>query len=87
MATTEDRLVFIPLEEATTPPGGLIEHLKDRWWIVHPEKGVAFHDKKAMSPLCNGNEGITRLLAESYPWAVVQFIPSVFRRIRALDYV
>lgn len=83
---TEDRFVFVPIDEAIVPPGGLIEHLKDRWWVVHPEKGVAYFDKRHKSPQCNSNETITRRLAQAYPWAEVRFLPSVFRRINPHDY-
>lgn len=84
----EDSFVFVPLETATVPPGGLIEHLKDRWWMVHPEKGVAFFVTRGFhAAQCNRNEAITRRLAENYPWAEVRFIPSVFRKIKPQDYI
>ncbi len=80
------RLTFVPIEVATVPPAGLIEHLKDRWWSVHPTKGLIFFDK-CMAPQCNGTEAIARRLQESlYPWAECRFIPSAFRRIDPRDY-
>lgn len=79
-------LVFVPLDKATVAPGGLINHIKDHWWIVHPEKGLVFWDQKARSPQCNTNESLTRRFAKSYPWAEVRFIPSVFHRIKISDY-
>lgn len=87
VSADDPRLTFVPLEVATVPPKGLIEHLKDQWWTVHPEKGLVFYDKKVMAPQCNSNESITRRFKEMYPWAEVRFIPSVFRRINPHDYV
>jgi hypothetical protein len=82
-----ERYVFIPVEKAIVPPPGLIEHIKDHWWLVHPEKGVAFYDKRAMAPQCNSNRFIVERVLASSPWAEVRFIPSVFRRIDPQDYV
>ena len=39
---TDPRLKFVPEAEASVPPGGLIEHFKDRYWVVHPEKGLVY---------------------------------------------
>jgi len=80
----DPRLTFVPLEDATVPPPGIIEHLKDRWWAKHPERGLVYFDRQF--PQCNANEGTARRLAEMYPWAEVVFIPSVFRRINPRDY-
>ena len=87
MDNINPKYIFVPVEKATVPPPGLIEHLKDRWWLVHPERGLAFFDERAMSPQCNSNETIARHLARNHPWAEVQFFPSVFRRINPKDYV
>jgi hypothetical protein len=89
-ALTEDdpRIEFVPLEVATIPPAGLIEHLKDKWWVVHPTKGVVYFKLSGyLSPQCNGNEEIARRFVYMYPWAEVKFIPSVFRTINPHDYV
>ena len=86
VAADDARLVFVPLEKATTPPPGMIEHIANAWWVVHPEKGVVFWGKKFMSPQCNTNRSITVHLAAMYPWAEVHLISSVFRRINPQDY-
>jgi hypothetical protein len=86
---TEDdpRLRFVPIETATTPPANLIDHIKDAWWVVHPQKGLVFWDKHR-APQCNRSEDITRRIAGAmYPWAEIRFIPSVFLRINPHDYV
>lgn len=85
-------LSFVPIDEATVPPGGIINHYKDRWWAVCPERGVVFHRankrSKSGSPQCNGNEVIARkVIGGLYPWAEIRFIPSVFVRININDYV
>ena len=81
------RLVFVSVHEAINPPGGLINHIKDSWWVLHPAKGLVFWDKRSMSPQCNSNEAVTHGLAKMYPWAEVKFLPSVFHRIKISDYV
>jgi ligand-binding SRPBCC domain-containing protein len=50
--------------------------LTDRWWVVHPEKGLPIF--KGTSPQCNSNERITRMIAKSYPWAEVRFLPVAY---------
>lgn len=91
-AEDSNRLEFIPLEAATLAPSGLIEHIKDHWWCVHPKKGVIFfkpHPKWPGTPQCNANEEIALGICKRlyHPWAEVRFIPSVFRRIRPEDYL
>lgn len=84
MNANDKNLRFIPIAKATTPPSGLIEHFKNCFWCVHPDKGVVFWKQ---SPQCNTNELITaRLAASMYPWAEVRLIPSVFRKINPHDY-
>lgn len=89
---TDPRLHFVPIEDAIFPPPGLIEHLKDRWWIIHPSRGLVFwkpHPREDFhAPQCNSNKAVTEHLGEKmYPWAEVRFLPSVFRKIRPQDYV
>ena len=80
---------FVPIEEAVVPPGGFIKHLKDKWWAVHPENGVAYFvgaNGKYFSPQCNSSEATMRWLKENSSWAEIRFIPSVFHRIDPRDY-
>lgn len=56
--------IYIPIEEATSPKNG--ECLVDRWWSVHPEKGVAFYVRlfgpmktDEPSPQCNPNKRVS----------------------------
>jgi hypothetical protein len=86
MSQTISELVFtfVPFEKAIDPPPDLIKHWKNHWWIVHPEKGLAFY--RGSFPQANTNEVITRRLATNYPWAEVRFFPSVFMKIDPQDY-
>jgi hypothetical protein len=81
--------VFVPIEKATTPPAGLIEHLKDRWWLYIEGKGVAYYrDKRGNRfPQCSGDKRITESLrTRLFPEAEVRFFPSIFHQINPHDY-
>lgn len=83
----DPKLVFVRLEEAVVPPPGIIEHLRDRHWIAHPERGLAFFKSGGLlSPLCNADPAIVQRFKPTYPWAEVVFVPSAFRRVRIQDY-
>lgn len=92
--TKEDdpRLVFVPIETAIKPPGGIIMHLVKRWWSMHPQKGIIFWrpDKKVRYPgfpQCNSQETLARDICNRlYPWAEVRFLESVFYHIDPHDY-
>lgn len=85
---TDPRLKFVPEAEAGIPPAGFIEHFKDCYWVVHPEKGLVFWVTSGhLSPQCNRDESCVKALAERlYPWAEVKLIPSIFRSINPRDY-
>ena len=93
ISEADPRWSYVAIEVATTPPPGLIEHLKDRWWAHVPGKGLVFWNRKAgapatdASPQCNHDEATARALnARLHPWAEVIFVPSVFRKINPRDY-
>lgn len=78
-------IFHIPFETAITPVSG--QCLANRWWAVHPEKGLAFYMRKALylsfdeepSPQCNPTEWIARrLTSQMYPDHETQHIPVVF---------
>lgn len=83
MDENDKNLNFIAMEKAVVPPAGLIEHIKDHWWLIHPTKGLVFWKH---SPQANINEELTRRWQKSNPWADVKFLPSVFRHIDSSDY-
>ncbi len=79
----DPRLQFIPLDQVEKTSGNF-EVYVNAWWMVHPEKGIAFFgrtEKTRLSecaPQCNRDENLTRWLAEQlYPWAEVKQIPLV----------
>jgi hypothetical protein len=83
----DPRLVFVPIEHASTPPGGIIQHLKDRYWCVHPTRGLVFWTSQLMWPQCDSDERCSKAIRdEVYPWADVVFVPSVFRLVNPRDF-
>lgn len=71
-----DCMVYVPYEEAVTPKQGRVCHV-NRWWIVHPEKGLTFY-KSRKSPQCNDYEFAVRDWAKRFPGHVVQQIPVAY---------
>jgi len=80
---------FISKEMATTPAEGYC--IVNRWWTVHPEKGLAFYcsrrrsyelepgEEEEPSPQCNGDEFTARHLQQHlYPDCSTELIPVVF---------
>jgi len=87
----DERLKFVPLDVLETPPVGLIEHIKDSYWVTHPDKGAVFWRSTMRgdnySCQCNRVESMVKSLRDRmYPWAGVVFVPSAFRRIDPQDY-
>lgn len=80
---------FLPFDEAITPPDGFVQHFKDHWWCVHPEKGLVFYTKglKIPQPQCNKSEDVCRFVgAKLYgDWVEYRFLPSVFIKISLSD--
>lgn len=77
-------IFHVPVDVAATPANG--EALCDRWWAVHPDKGVAFYfmpfgyfASEEPSPQCNSSEAMTRHLKKRlYPDHDVRHLPVVF---------
>lgn len=90
IAIDDPRLVFIAKDKLIDPPDGLLQHIKDHWWIVHPEKGVTFWRPTKRDPLypqCNSNQSLSEdIRKRMYPWANVEFIKSVFRPTSAREF-
>jgi hypothetical protein len=88
----KSRYNFLPEDKATTPPtSGYFQALSNRWWVSHPEKGLAFFwmrgDKGLGSPQCNINESISiKIGVNSIEGAQVKFIPVVYVPIDLRDY-
>jgi hypothetical protein len=75
-----DRLEYVSLKEAATPRDG--EVITNRWWVVHPEDGIAFYrmpQARFRAPQCNHDERIARDLCDKlYPGHDVALVPVVF---------
>jgi hypothetical protein len=95
---TEDDYVFLPVDQATTPPDGIIMHYRDYWWAVHPEKGLAFFNPRNRrgqrthgrygAPQANPHETISRRVSGYHPFPhEVRKIPSVFVPVNIGDYI
>lgn len=68
---------------AATPREG--ECITNRWWAVHPEKGLAFYflrgrgGSESPSPQCNQDERVVRHNSERInPGHIIEFVPLVF---------
>lgn len=94
IAPDDARLVYMP-ESDLLAANGMVQVLRDRWFSVHPERGLVFwQDEKrrlgqitGASPQCNSHEAIARsLAATTYPWAETRFYPLVLLPINLRDY-
>lgn len=82
IARDDRRLTFVPVDEASVPPDGMVRHIKERWWCVCPDRGLIFfrlHRGSSQHPQCNADESLARRVMERlYPWAECRFVASVF---------
>lgn len=76
-------IYFLPVEEATRPTDGEVLH--NRWWICHPEYGLAMWATRARpgsySPQCNKDIHVVSSALERIWMGVgahVAFVPLVF---------
>ena len=81
---TESQFNFVPVEQMLEAPNGIVNHYKNYWWAVHPEKGIVFYGN---APQCNiSKEIVESISGKLYPWAEIKFFPSLFRKINISDY-
>lgn len=90
MADITDKLNYLPIDKATTTPTdwGPWELLAQRYWVVHPEHGLAFYDPsgrgRRISPQCNTNEKlVARLEPEGHE---IRYFHRVWLRHDCNDY-
>lgn len=69
------RFHFIALDEATASKSHILHQYLNKYWVVHPEKGLAFFNKGYGSPQCNSNEAISKKLCPE--WGEIKFIERV----------
>jgi hypothetical protein len=80
----DKRYHFMPIEQATEPKGHMLYQWINAWWVVHPEKGLAFWDKGYSSPQCNRDESISKMLKPV--WGEIKFMERVFAPLNLSDY-
>ena len=88
MTTKPGDWIKVPLDELTTPKGGLCQVYKDRWWSLEKAGNAVFY-KSMHSPQCNQNKALVdRLMTveRGYEVGEVVFIPWAFVRVNASDY-
>lgn len=90
----DDRLVYMK-ESDVLSAGGLVDAMRNRWFSVHPERGLIFWQSTnkrrgslfGSSPQCNSREDVARTVtAKMYPWAEIRFYPLVLVPINLDDY-
>ena len=77
-----ENLVFVPLEEAIQIPEGLCTIYKNRYWLIHPDKGLIFYYfHRSLYPQCNTDFSIAdRIRNVLYPWATIEKVDTVFAK-------
>lgn len=62
------RLTYRAVDKFTKPPpkSGIFELIAESYWVVHPERGIAFYDPTGRgirsSPQCNQHKSIVERL-------------------------
>jgi hypothetical protein len=85
----EDRYVYMPVSDIMVS-GGLCQHIKDSWWVVHPERGLVFFPYSRRNPRiqesmaqCSTNEIIARRYCP--PFAEIRFFASVLQPVHVTE--
>lgn len=71
-----DGMIYVSMEEATTPKQGRTCHV-NRWWVIHPEKGLTFY-KNRRSPQCNDWGPGVVAWGKRFPGHVVDQVPVAY---------
>lgn len=80
-----DRYHFLPMEKALEGSRAhIVYNYLDSYWVMHPEKGLAFWDKGYSSPQCNRNEALAKHLCPD--WGVIVFMKVVQVPCNISDY-
>lgn len=78
------QVLYVPISLATTPANGRC--LVDRYWTVHPERGLAFwfepkgyYRSEEPAPQCNSSEVVClTMTVRLYPGHECRFVPVVY---------
>jgi hypothetical protein len=79
MSKALDRLEYLDFEKAGQPRDGQV--VTDRWWVVHPERGLAFYRvaRDYRAPQCNHDRRLVNsLIADLYPGHEARHVAVVF---------
>lgn len=79
-----DKYHFLPANDILKTKACIVYNYMNRYWVIHPEKGLAFYDKGFGSPQCNDNEEIAKRLCPE--WGAVVFIERVLVPCDINDY-
>lgn len=88
------RLVYMP-ETDIEKASGICNVMRDRWFMVHPERGLLFYQSnrrrkgqlRGASAQCNTDKAVVeRLRQELWPWAELRFYERVIVPIDLGDY-
>lgn len=79
-----DKFHFVALSEITSSKSHMLYQYLNSYWVVHPEKGIAFFDKGYGHPQCNSNESIAKRLCPE--WGEIKFIEKVLVPLNISDY-
>ena len=79
------KMLYIDIESASVPKTG--EVLIDKYWCVHPDKGIAFYERSKvggftldrLSPQCNSDKKVSDMIVQGMKDHVVQKIPAIYR--------
>lgn len=84
MSEINPKYHFVPLDQITSTKAHIIYNYRNMFWVVHPEKGLAFWDKGYGSPQCNHNEDLSKRLCPA--WGEIKFIETVLVPCNVNDY-
>lgn len=74
---------FLPEDQVESTAHHVYQYI-NYFWVVHPEKGLAFYGKGYTKPQCNRDQRISDMLCPV--WGVVKQIPRVIVPLNVNDY-
>jgi hypothetical protein len=92
MTFNVEDLIYLP-ESDVLKASGMCNVMRNRYWLVHPERGLIFYpfkkskDIKHSSAQCNSSKEVAEHFHKTmYPWAEIKFIETVIVPISISDY-
>lgn len=89
----ENNYIYLPESDALIS-SGIVNAMRDRYWLVHKEKGLIFykskfhHGLREAHPQCNSNVKVVESLFKHHDKNMVEikFIPLVLKPVNVEDY-